>query len=586
MFKLKSGFVLLNAALLTACSANGGSFDVQSSKAESHTSNVPQKPSLQDDNSSARRTVNSTEAAVLLKPGFGFSAKIPRRNLQPFSKGGEEVAPIGDITEITGDITKIPYEEEVKAYGSSDDGFSHTHDGKHKLHTRDFNFVRSGYVLHSGAKPEREAKDIFRIGAHGYVYYLGTEPAKAMPAQKATYNGYWDFTTDARKGKDNKYFNNSAAGINIGATPENRHDVNVDDPTKPMGHTGEFTADFTNKTLTGTLVSNGYVSRTTEQEITPMYYIDAKIKGNRFAGKANAKNPNDPYFGKSSTTLEGGFFGGEAQELAGKFLADDKSIFVVFAGKRDAKENDSERTFDALKINLKDLSKTEMDTFGNATHLIINNQQIPLIAEGKNSFSEMKFDDVVTRTINGKTYRISVCCNNLDYVKFGTYNVENDNDSAHQYLVGERTAVMDLPSGMVQYRGTWNGIMRSKSGPVGAESPSNSESGTRSLFDVDFANKKINGKLIANDGVEERPMLTLEGEVKANGFAGTAKTSDSGFNLDPKSTNGGTVVHINTQFEGGFYGPKATELGGIVHSAETDKDKVSIMFGGKRQIEK
>lgn len=102
----------------------------------------------------------------------------------------------------------------------------------------------------------------------------------------------------------------------------------------------------------------------------------------------------------------------------------------------------------------------------------------------------MKFDDVVTRTINGKTYRISVCCNNLDYVKFGTYNVENDNDSAHQYLVGERTAVMDLPSGMVQYRGTWNGIIHSKSGPVGAESPSNSESGTRSLFDVDFANKK------------------------------------------------------------------------------------------------
>ncbi|MDY2946785.1 MAG: transferrin-binding N-lobe domain-containing protein [Mannheimia varigena] len=104
MFKLKSGFVLLNAALLTACSANGGSFDVQSSKAESHTLNVPQKPSLQDDNSSARRTVNSTEAEVLLKPGFGFSAKIPRRNLQPFSIGGEEVAPIGDITEITGDI--------------------------------------------------------------------------------------------------------------------------------------------------------------------------------------------------------------------------------------------------------------------------------------------------------------------------------------------------------------------------------------------------------------------------------------------------------------------------------------------------
>ncbi|STY64691.1 Transferrin binding protein-like solute binding protein [Mannheimia haemolytica] len=56
--------------------------------------------------------------------------------------------------------------------------------------------------------------------------------------------------------------------------------------------------------------------------------------------------------------------------------------------------------------------------------------------------------------------------------------------------------------------------MYSKSGSAGAESPSNSESGTRSLFDVDFVNKKINGKLIANDGVEERPMLTLEGNLK------------------------------------------------------------------------
>ncbi len=33
--------------------------------------------------------------------------------------------------------------------------------------------------------------------------------------------------------------------------------------------------------------------------------------------------------------------------------------------------------------------------------------------------------------------------------------------------------------------------MYSKSGSAGAESPSNSESGTRSLFDVDFVNKKL-----------------------------------------------------------------------------------------------
>lgn len=46
-------------------------------------------------------------------------------------------------------------------------------------------------------------------------------------------------------------------------------------------------------------------------------------------------------------------------------------------------KDDSESAFDAFKIKLKDLNKSEMDTFGNATHLIINNKQIPLIAEGK-----------------------------------------------------------------------------------------------------------------------------------------------------------------------------------------------------------
>ncbi|YCJ00354.1 hypothetical protein OF381_02220 [Mannheimia haemolytica] len=48
----------------------------------------PKKPSLQDDNSNARRTVSDSEAEALLQPGFGFSAKIPRRNLRPFPKGG------------------------------------------------------------------------------------------------------------------------------------------------------------------------------------------------------------------------------------------------------------------------------------------------------------------------------------------------------------------------------------------------------------------------------------------------------------------------------------------------------------------
>ncbi|TRC52430.1 transferrin-binding protein-like solute binding protein, partial [Mannheimia haemolytica] len=84
-----------------------------------------------------------------------------------------------------------------------------------------------------------------------------------------------------------------------------------------------------------------------------------------------------PYFGKDSNTVEGGFYGDKAQELAGKFLADDKSIFVVFAGKRDEKGEDKvEKKFDSVQVSLKDLAKSDMDTFGLATHLVIDGVQI------------------------------------------------------------------------------------------------------------------------------------------------------------------------------------------------------------------
>ncbi len=90
------------------------------------------------------------------------------------------------------------------------------------------------------------------------------------------------------KGRDSKYFSNSA-GINIGATPENSYDINVDDSEKPMGHTGEFTADFANKTLTGTLVRNGYVSRSKEQKLQQFTILMQKLKVIAFLVKQTQK---------------------------------------------------------------------------------------------------------------------------------------------------------------------------------------------------------------------------------------------------------------------------------------------------------
>lgn len=580
MFKLKQSFILINIAFLAACSSNGGSFDVDSVK-QNTEKKAEYKPKYADDDSAPRRKVTDAEANALTQPGLGYATKIPRRN--QFSPTQPEE--IGEILSISGPLNKLPYEDEVRGYGSNDEDFIHTHDNKKLHHQRNLDFVRSGYLLHLGAKTEvSRTPRVLRNGPTGYVYYIGEQPAKALPAQTATYNGYWDFTTDARARNSNEagYFSDGAAN-RYGATSEDNN-ANVDDKTKPVGHTSRFEVDFSNKKLTGTLTKNGHVKPNGSQEITDIYNIEANIKGNRFIGKAKAKNANDPYFGKDSNSLEGGFFGPNAQELAGKFLADDKSIFVVFAGKRDSKEGDAEQAFDAVKVRLSDLSKTDLDTFGRATHLVIGGRQVPLLADGKSSFSEMAFDDVITRNIGGKNYKITVCCNNLDYVKFGTYKEDGTQDG-YQYLVGERTAVRDLPSGKTFYRGTWNGVIDSKDGKRGGDSPSNKDGGTRALFDVDFGDKSIKGKLIANNGVDDRPMLSLDGKIQGNGFTGTAKTGTDGFNIDPGSTAGGTVVHLNAPFSGGFYGKNAAELGGVVHSAEANQDKVSITFGGKRQVE-
>lgn len=579
-FKPKKIAVLLSSIMLTACAGNGGSFDLDAVKAN-QPANQSTTPTYKDEGGT-RRTVTEEEANALLQPALGYAAKIPRRNQQPFRSGGELEQPIGDITAISGSIDKFPYEEEVILH-SSEDSITDSHNGIKLLPKRQFSYIRSGYVTADSPRSEIIRGKVMRTGTIGYVYYLGIEPSKAMPTQTATYKGYWDFTTNARRGKDNKYFVGGQAGINHGATPGNANDVNVDNKDKPMGHTGQFEVDFSNKTMTGTLVKNGYVSPGGSQDITPFYDVEAQIKGNRFVGKAKARNAKDPYFGVDSNALEGGFYGNAAQELAGKFLADDKSVFVVFAAKRDAQDGDAEQFMDSVKIRLSDLTKADMETFGRATHLVINGVQVPLIADGKNSFSEMEFNDQVTRTINGKTYKITVCCNNLDYVKFGSYKEESGAD-AHQYLVGERTPVANLPKGKAHYRGTWDGIIYSKSGPVGGDSPNNTASGTRSLFDVDFDSKKIEGKLIANNGFDERPMLELKGDIHGNGFTGTAKTGERGFNIDNSSTRGGTIVELDAKFSGGFYGPNAGELGGVVHSAEADKDKVSITFSGKRQV--
>ncbi|WP_158081024.1 transferrin-binding protein-like solute binding protein [Moraxella lacunata] len=173
----------------------------------------------------------------------------------------------------------------------------------------------------------------------------GTNPATALPTQTITYKGTWNFMTDAKKGRGSDEFH-SEYKKNAGAdySAFSFHESTKDDAkwrdegrTGDVSHTSVFTVDFANKTLTGELSRHK-----SKSEKVKRYDIKADIKDNRFRGSATASNPNDPFFKSNSKSLEGGFFGANAEELAGKFLADDNSLFAVFGARQHKDGNRAE----------------------------------------------------------------------------------------------------------------------------------------------------------------------------------------------------------------------------------------------------
>lgn len=260
-----------------------------------------------------------------------------------------------------------------------------------------------------------------------------------------------------------------------------------------------------------------------------------------------------------------------------------------------------------------------MDTFGNAAYLVLDGRQFPLVPEsnagttgagntGKNDFITTIDGSKLSKTNHDKhkSYKVTVCCSNLQYVKFGSYGEQTTANGAsnstagaatthnstltngHLFLTGERTSLTDMAkqSGEAKYIGTWQANFLSSKGQVGsvdAGDPRNNSGKSRAEFDVDFGGKTVAGKFFDADGTT--PALTLgDGKIDKNGFSGTAKTPNGGFSLDNKATTGGTKVNITADISGAFYGPNANEIGGTITSNGTG-DKVGGVFGAKRQKE-
>lgn len=593
--------VMAVAMLMTACATNKG--DVALSTIAPSIVNTPKEPTYQDVET-PKRTEQQT--AAIMTPALGFEAKLIERNSHPDSTENRKSFVVDDIALIVDDLNSINNRHKrllnrsTRSYGTIEGTHDHA-GGWYASRNRDYmKFVKSGWIadLDTRMQADYGKKQILR-GMEGYVFYLGSSPAKALPAGKIFYKGSWDFATDAKKDRASL-----VAGTGYGAKAKNgdyygafSYNESLGDDVKlhkngkktdPVSHSSEFEVNFDDKTLTGKLKHNVDNGADGIQNITSKdrYTIDAKLSGNRFHGKAKAVDSSDVYFGQSSNMLEGGFFGGNAEELAGKFLTDDYSLFAVFAARQNKDGSydaiaKATPAFDAIKIdNKSNFSKSELQTFGDATKLVINGRSFSLLS------NDSKF--LVAKSYaftNGSKLVINVCCDNFSYIKFGNYYKDEDGDKndSNLFLTGERTPLTQMTStGQYAYVGTWEANILTVSKKGGIVSPMAGESGSRAKFEVDFSNKTLTGMLYQTNGV--RPAINItQGVIDGNGFSAKFATPESGFVLDPATSD---VAHLSGQVTGAFYGPDASELGGYFNSTDRNKDRVSGVFGGKKQVKK
>lgn len=306
---------------------------------------------------------------------------------------------------------------------------------------------------------------------------------------------------------------------------------------------------------------------------------------------------------------------------------------------------------DAVELKSGGKEVKNLDNFSNAAQLVVDGIMIPLLPKdsesgknqadkGKNGGTEFtrKFDhtpqsdekDTQAQTVTGgtqtasgtagvtggqagtKTYAVEVCCSNLNYLKYGlltrktagnTGGGGNSSPTAAQtaqgaqsmFLQGERTDEKEIPNDQnVVYRGSWYGHIANDTSWSG--NASDREGGNRADFTVNFGTKKINGTLTAEN--RQQATFTIEGDIKDNGFEGTAKTADSGFDLDQSNNTRTPKAYItDAKVQGGFYGPKAEELGGwFAYPGDKQTEKATatssdgksassatVVFGAKRQ---
>lgn len=494
----------------------------------------------------------------------------------------------------------------------------HSNDKTTKATTRDLQYVDYGYYLVNDANyltvKKTDNPKLWNSGPVGGVFYNGTTTAKELPTQDAVkYKGHWDFMTDVAKNKRNRFSEvkeTYQAGWWYGASSKDEYNrLLTQEGSAPDGHSGEyghsseFTVDFSKKSLTGGLFSNLQDSHKQAVTKTKRYDIKADIHGNRFRGSATASDKAEdsktqhPFTSDATNKLEGGFYGPKGEELAGKFLTDDNKLFGVFGAKQEGKVEKTEAILDAYALGtfntnnattFTPFTKKQLDNFGNAKKLVLGSTVIDLVSTDatKNEFTKNKPDSATNKAgetlmVNDKV-SVKTYGKNFEYLKFGELSVGTSNSV---FLQGERTAIKGekaVPTaGKAKYLGNWVGYI------TGADSSKGfNDAKDVADFDIDFASKTVNGKLITKD--RKDPVFNITGQIAGNGWTGKASTAEAnagGYKIDSSST-GKSIVIKDAKVTGGFYGPDATEMGGsFAHKNSGDDGKVSVVFGTKKQQE-
>ncbi|EMU0651376.1 transferrin-binding protein-like solute binding protein [Neisseria gonorrhoeae] len=704
--------MVLPVFLLSACLGGGGSFDLDSVDTEAPRP-APKYKDVPSKKPEARKD----------QGGYGFAMRFKRRFWLPRGKEDEVKLKESDWEEtgLPDDPKNLPKRQksvidEVK----TDDGSNNIHSSPYLMQSnhqnssingsanqpknqvtgyKDFKYVYSGWFYkHARSEIKREnGSSSAKSGNDGYIFYHGKDPSRQLPAsEKVIYKGVWHFVTDTKKGQKFNDILGTSKGQGdkySGFSGDDDEQYSNKDQSMPKdgqegyGFTSNLEVDFNNKKLTGKLIRNNRVTSTTPNDkyTTQYYSLDAQITGNRFSGKAMAtekgENKQHPFVSDSSS-LSGGFFGPQGEELGFRFLSNDQKVAVVGSAKTQDKaangntaaasggtdaaasngaagtssENSKLTTvLDAVELTLNDKKIKNLDNFSNAAQLVVDGIMIPLLPEtsesgsnqadkgknGKNGGTDFTYKTTYTpksdekdtqagTPTNGaqtasntagdtngktKTYEVEVCCSNLNYLKYGMLTRKNSKsamqagESSSQadakteqveqsmFLQGERTDEKEIPTDQnVVYRGSWYGHIANNTSTSWSGNASNATSGNRADFTVNFGDKKITGTLTANDRTQ--PTFTITANIKDNGFEGTAKTAELGFDLDQSNTTGTPKAYItNAKVQGGFYGPKAEELGGwfaypgdkqtenttVASGNGNSASSATVVFGAKRQ---